>query len=1085
MLIFDVQRFCTHDGPGLRTVVFFKGCPMRCAWCQNPESISARGEIAFHANRCVRCFRCVEVCEHRALVEADDRLLRGLCQACGDCARACPQEALRRVGRRVMVDRLAEKLLADKAYFDASGGGITLSGGEPLMQYRAASRLLSRCKVKGVGTLVETCGEAPWEAFQALRRYTDQFYFDLKAGGARLHRELTGVGTERILDNASRLLEAGAAVRFRFPVVPGHNDSDESISALAVALKGLDQQELRLLRYNGAGAAKLEPLGSKQPTLDISADEAEEALARAATLFNMHGIQVTVEGEPTETLAAVRKEDPFTSRVYRLRKAVQRARPGICAERALLVTEYYRDKPNRKKPAIIQRAEALRHVLKSRSARIYDHELLVGSFSSRRVGGGILPELHGVAQLLDLNSFDTREVNPLEIDEEDRAALKRKVFPFWATRHLAARAFPFYKAPGFYRESLKATRYLINEAGGISHFVPDYELLLREGISGISRRAARAMDSARDQEQKDFHAAVQIVCKGVEEMAAAYEKEARRLARRERNAARMAELYAIAHICSRVPARSAHTMREALQSILLVQIALSQESLDNSISPGRLDQLLWPLYEADRASQRIERHEAAELIGCFTVKMSEIVPVFSGYLTRFHGGMFNGQVVVVGGQTPAGGDAENELTGLFLDAMERLRMRQPNYHARVHKGSRPAYVHRIAAMLRDGAGAPSLMNDDVVVPMLQGRRMTRRDALDYSPVGCVEPVSCGKTYGSTDAALANLAICLEWALGTRGGGTRTPPVKKLGSTEELFDAFEKQVAHLVAQLMKHLQPIELANARFHPTPLTSCLVDGCLEKGVDASAGGARYNASGIQGVGVVDVADSLAAVADVVFTSQLCDLPTLVTALKKDFEGYGWLQGHLMRAPKFGNDEPLVDRWADAVMGAFADALGKHKNTRGGPYVAGFYSVTSHQAFGETVGAMPSGRPAGAALANGLSPADGMDRAGPTAALNSAARLDLRRHAKNGVSVNVMLDPSAVPGEAGAEAVAALIRGYFANGGMHVQLNAVDPDLLRESREHPEKHPWLLVRVSGYSAYFADLSPEVQQEIIERTIHG
>jgi len=778
-------------------------------------------------------------------------------------------------------------------------------------------------------------------------------------------------------------------------------------------------------------------------------------------------------------------EDPFTPRVRRLRDTVQATRPGVCAERARIVTGYHKDRVNRNKPAVIQRAEALCQVLRRRTAKIYPDELLVGNFSSRRVGGSIFPELHGVAQLLDLHKLQTREVNPLEIRPEDRAALVREVLPFWATRHLAARAFPLHQAPGFYRESLDSQKYLINEASGISHFVPDYELLLREGTRGIARQAARRRERAADQASRDFYLAVQIVCRGVEAMAANLAREARDMAPREGDAARRSELEEIARTCQRVPAQPAATLRQALQSLLLVQIALNQESLDNSVCPGRLDQLLWPYYQADLDRGELTRRDAAELIGCFTVKMSEIIPVFSSYVTRFHGGMFNGQVVVVGGQDRDGKDAENELTHIFLDVMERLRMRQPNFHARLHRGSTDGYVRRVAAVLRGGSGAPSLMNDEVVVPMLRSRGMTRGDALDYSPVGCVEPVSCGRTFGSTDAALTNVARCLEWALGTRRGGARTPAPGELSSADALFSAFEAQVEHLVARLMRHLQPIELANARFHPTPLTSALLQGCLQAGRDASAGGARYNASGVQAVGLVDVADSLAAVAEVVFQARLCSMATLIRALKRNFAGYGWLQGHLARAPKFGNDELVVDGWADAVMGAFAGALSRYENTRGGPYLAGFYSVTSHAAFGEHVGALPSGRPAGAPLANGLSPADGMDRQGPTAALSSVARLDLVGKAKNGITVNLKLDPTALPGgEEGVDAVSSLIRGYAGAGGMQVQLNVMDPAVLQEAKEHPERHPWLLVRVSGYSAYFADLAPGVQQELIDRTCH-
>jgi formate C-acetyltransferase len=259
------------------------------------------------------------------------------------------------------------------------------------------------------------------------------------------------------------------------------------------------------------------------------------------------------------------------------------------------------------------------------------------------------------------------------------------------------------------------------------------------------------------------------------------------------------------------------------------------------------------------------------------------------------------------------------------------------------------------------------------------------------------------------------------------------------------------------------------------------LLQGCMELGIDATAGGATYNGSGVQGIGVADIADSLAAVDEVVMQRQLCDMATLVTALKANFKGHENLRGHLLKAPKFGNDEASVDRYAELVMGLFADSLARFTNTRGGPYFAGFYSVTAHVAFGETCGALPSGRRAGQPLANGLSPASGAERLGPTAALSSVAGLKLIQHARNGVNLNLKLDRSTVAGSNGARILGGLIRGYFKRGGMQVQVNLLDPDQLEAARDHPERYPWLLVRVSGYSAYFNDLSPEMKQEIIDR----
>ena len=1105
LLVFDVQRCCLHDGPGLRTVVFLKGCSLRCVWCQNPESLQPQAEVSVHPGRCLGCGACVQACSSGALASGSQHLDRSCCQACGDCADACPGEALRLVGERVTVPALLERVLADRVYFEASGGGVTLSGGEPLLQAPAVAALLAACRAEGLHTVVETGGAVPWSSFVAVAPHVSGWLFDIKAVPDALHRELTGAPVARVLTNARRLLASGAEVRLRTPVVPGRNDTPEAFDALARWLGRQGVAELDLLRYHSAGECKIPRIGSAQPRLGIDAASADEALSRAASQLRSNGVRVRLvgggavaaaDGAAAPDDAAAGQPAPwrlanrdlraaFPERVWRLRDAVQSSEPAVCVRRAQLVTSFYRRHDDRRAPMVVRKARALCHVLARWPVRIYDDELLVGCFSSHRVGGSIFPELHGVAMLEDLLRFDRRQVNPLRIGARERATLALRVLPYWLPRFVGLKAHRGLRALRFVWEQLRGERYLVNESGGISHFVPDYERLLRLGADGIAAESRRRAQSCDDPAERDFHRAVETVCRGLAGLGRAYAVEARRLAALQPPAARRRDLLAIAVACEQVPARPARTLHEAFQSLLFAQIALNLESLDNSVSPGRLDQLLAPYCRADLKAGTLDEAAARDLVGCFTVKLCEIVPVFSQRLTRFHGGLFNGQVVAVGGVDREGRDATNYLTWLFLDAMDALRMRQPNYHARLHAGSPRGYVDRVATMLRNGSGAPSLMNDDVVVPMLVERGTALADARDYSPVGCVEPVACGSSFVSTDAALVNLALPLEWALGSRCGGAATVDPAALVGPEALWMAYELQLTHLVELLMVDLQAVERANARWHPTPLTSALVAGCQESGRDATAGGARYNGSGVQGIGVADVADSFAAIDHVVFQRRLAALPTVVDALRADFAGHELLRAHLLRAPKYGNDHPLPDGYARRVVALFARLLAAHTNTRGGPYSAGFYSVTAHVAFGEGVAALPSGRLAGAPLANGLAPSNGVDRHGPTATLNSVASLDAGVHARNGVNVNLSLDGGSLHGPTGVAAVEGLLRGYFRQGGMQLQINMLDPAVLQQALDDPSSHPWLLVRVSGYSAYFADLSPAVRRDLVERTVHG
>ena len=791
--------------------------------------------------------------------------------------------------------------------------------------------------------------------------------------------------------------------------------------------------------------------------------------------------------EPLDVGRAVGSLEPG-GRVHTLHHEVLATPHGLCAERALLVTRFFRDEGRPGEPVVVAKARALDAILRRKVVRVHAGELLAGNFTARRVGGGLFPELHGLIVLEDLFAFDRRETNPLQISAADRWALLTEVVPYWLPRVTATRGRPLHDALAFTARQIDPTFFVINETGGISHFVPDTERLLALGTNGLRAAiAARAQAIPTGTEEAAFCDALRLVCAARDAYAERLVAAAARLAERGADPAQAADLMGIAAACARVPREPPRGLREALQATLLLQIALNLESLDNSVSPGRLDQVLWPYARMDFERGTLDAAGALELLGCFAVKLCELVPVFSRRITRFFGGMFNGQVVVVGGTDRHGADATNPLTLLFVELMDRLRTRQPNYHARLHPGTPRAMRARIARCLADGAVSPAVYNDEVIVPLLRARGIDEPDARDYATVGCVEPVAAGRSFLSTDAALFDVALCLELALGQgrrfgrrRRIGPRTAPAERARSLEDVIAAFRTQLEHGVARLMMDLGPVEEANRRWHPTPLTSLVLDGCLQAARDATAGGARYNGSGIQGVGVVEVAESLAALEAVVFTQQRATMAEVVRACRDDFEGAEALRARLLAAPKYGNDDPTVDRLVGRVMELFAATLAGRRNTRGGAYVAGFYSVTAHVGFGEIVGALPSGRRAGAPLSSGLSPTSGMARKGPTAALSSYAHLPLHV-ARNGVNYNLELAPWTVAGQQGAQWLEALIGGALQAGVMQLQVNVLDPRILVEARDHPGLYPGLLVRVSGYSAYFDDLSPALKQEIIDR----
>jgi pyruvate formate-lyase/glycerol dehydratase family glycyl radical enzyme len=784
-------------------------------------------------------------------------------------------------------------------------------------------------------------------------------------------------------------------------------------------------------------------------------------------------------------------DETSKGRIERLKREEQNCQPGICPERALIWTWYHRKRENRKKPSHVRMAEALSSVLERKSIEIYPGELIVGNFTSRRVGGSIFPELHGVPVLLDLLRFLRRETNPLDISNAVAWKLAR-IVPFWMFRFVAFRAYrsPFKKIR-LIADQLKAHYYLINEAGGISHFAPNYRKLIESGANGLFREAAARQNSVTEgTEQWNFYEGVKTIAEGFARFGERYAGMADRMARKENDPARREELERIASHCRRVPRFGARTFHEAVQSLFFAQVALNQESLDNSICPGRMDQYLYPYYASDVKRGLLTRGRAKEILACFSIKMSEIVPVFSKHLTNFHGGMFNGQVVTVGGLTPDGKDGTNELTWIFLEVMDELRMRQPNYHARIHANSPETYVGRITKMLAGGSNSPALYCDEVIIDTMVKNGYSIEDARDYTAVGCVEPVSQGRSFSSTDAAIFNVPLILEISLngGRRFGhffrsGIKTVPLNGMNSSEELYDAFRRQLGHRMSFLIRDLRAIEMANRLHHPTPLTSMLIDGCLEKGDCSTAGGARYNFSGIQCVAPADTGDALYAVNRLVFQEKKLGARALVQQLGKNIADER-IQALLRSQDKFGNDNEEVDRHVQRVIKIFAEELAAQgKNTRGGRYVMGLYSVTAHEYFGRITGALPNGRRKGQSFASGVAPENGMDRLGPTAMLNSVNRIDFT-HAGNGINLNAMFDPHSLRGQEGLAALQAMLRIYFRRGGMQIQVNVIDPSVLIEARDNPEAYPNLLVRVSGYSAYFNDLTPGMKDEIIRRSLH-
>lgn len=750
--------------------------------------------------------------------------------------------------------------------------------------------------------------------------------------------------------------------------------------------------------------------------------------------------------------------------------------PSLGAERAIHYTQFYKKQAHNYPSAAIRKAKALGYHLEQRKIHIHDGEIIVGSHTEHRIGAICTVELAGCMALEEITQLEQRKTNPLRVDPAVRSELEESVIPYWSTRSLPIEALSSTTHGAEIFEHMMAAHFTLNEVGGIAHFLPDYQSLIQTGTEGLRARIfERLEDSRLTQEQHDQLDASLIAIDALEHFSDRYMQLAQ-----ESNSVDIAATLA------QTPRKPANNLRQALQMIWLFQMVIQIESIDQGISLGRMDQYLYPLYLKEVAEGTFDAGAFRDMFCAFCLKLSEIIPLFSEQGTEFFAGLPSGQALTLGGLNENGKDASNELTFLLLDVINQFKTRQPNWHARWSEKSGVAYTRRLFEIIGRGGGSPALYNDDVIMPSMAKRFDAPDQLWNYATVGCVEPALPGISFTSSDAAIFNFARVLEKLMAQFLDDTDLVRQKSetIDTMDDLISELETELRLGIAELKTGVDLLEATNRESHPVPFSSLTVQGCIEKAQDLSAGGALYNASGIQGVGVADLANSLAAIETFVFERKELTLAELARVCATNFEGREDLKARLSGVEKFGNDSSRVDRYAQDMVAMFDRIISEQTNTRGGFWMPGFYSMTCHQAMGRNISALPSGRLKSQPLADGLAPADGTDCLGPTASLNSVARIDAS-HLPNGVNLNIKFDARTIKGEKGAAVLEGLVKGYFIQGGMQVQINVLNPDVLLEARDDPDKHRNLLVRISGYSAYFVDLTPAMQDEIIARTLQA
>jgi pyruvate formate-lyase/glycerol dehydratase family glycyl radical enzyme len=776
-------------------------------------------------------------------------------------------------------------------------------------------------------------------------------------------------------------------------------------------------------------------------------------------------------------------------RVARIKERLIQNEREIDVERARYTTQSYQDTEGQPMP--IRRAKMLLYLVRQMSITIHPDELIVGNRSLLPRMGVIAPE--GAVDWVDkeLEILSTRPQDRFNIRPEQIRELREEIFPYWRGKTLedivAARV------PDEVNCAVQGKAFSLNQTDHAQgHILPDVAGWLRLGTRGLREKVIAARDRAEVQSvgQQVFYDAALMALQAAQEFMARYADLARGLARQAEEETRRQELERIAESCAWISENPPRDFWEALQSVWFLFVLLQIESNASSFSPGRFDQYMLPCLERDLGSGRLTLPEAQVLLEHLWLKFSEIVLLRSSASARYFAGFPIGFNIVLGGQLPGGSDATNFLSYMCLRAQADLKLTQPNLSIRIHKNSPQDFLMAASFVISQGSGMPQVFNDEVIVPGQLNRGITPDDALNYAAVGCVELSTPGKALGWSDAAMFNMARVFEITL--FGGkdpllgqqiGLETLTLEEMSSFEELEAAYDKQLTHFIPLMVQGCNIVDRIHAGVLPSPFLSLVIGDCIERGLDVTAGGAHYNFSGVQGVQIANVADSLAAVRQAVFEERWLTAGELLAALRSNYEGRETLRQRLLNhIPKYGNDDDHVDGLASKWADRYSDLVSQYDTVRGGVYQPGFYTVSAHVPMGANVGATPDGRHAGEPLADGgLSPSAGRDRKGPTAVLRSVSKIDLEL-ASNGTLLNMKFLPAFFDGERALEKFVILLRGFCKLRIPHVQFNVVSAATLRDAQMTPEKYWHLVVRVAGYSAYFTELDKDLQDEIIRRT---
>lgn len=1083
--VFKIQRTCVYDGPGIRTTIFFQGCGLRCAWCQNPEGL-----------------------------EFDNPTVQSL----------------------YSVEDIMDIVKRDKAYYKTTGGGVTLSGGEPLLQdMELLVELIGQLKQENIKVAVETTLHAPWKTISAIAPLVDLFYVDLKVvGSEEIHKKLTTQDNRLIIDNLNQLVKLKPNILFRMVMVPGHNDLEKHIKSAAELIKSLGYDKIELLKYHNMYEDKAKRLDIDIPMLNITPDQSLISLKSGLETFNKYGINAYNVADNS-----VKETTQFSERVLDIQQDIRKAGRALCMEVSKLKTRFYR-KNGFKEPTHIHRAKRLKYVLDNKSVIVYPKELLVGNFTAKRCAGQVWEEQYGVLDISFLYKINRQSPVSFKCPAKDRWYFYTRIFPFWIKKSLLGRVNK--KLKDFIAMLGRSSEMIAgfnNNMAAIAHFVPNYDRILELGTTGLIEEVKRKAKEHPENDQTFYEGAI-ICLEALADWADRYSARLKEMAEIESDSKRKAELIKLSEICARVPRNPAKTFHEALQAITFIQIAICNEAYENAVSFGRLDQILYPYYKADIDAGRITYEEAKELLCLFVLKMDECILVNDGdsflNVAKLFETLSTDQALTFGGTDKLGKDATNDVTYMCIDACE-LQPLAINMCARINKNSPQKYLNRLAEIYINGCPMPELFSDEEYFEAIPRKYDTTiENARNYSIVGCVEPIASDDHFGNTDSANVNVTLPLLQAIKGHehdlwnysnkeylqkvfdrfveyffGRYKKCPycramvrlnaksiekrKVKKEmynynppKSMDELLERYQQRLNTLTNAVLGDQQKIIKVLGEHFTTPLASSLYKGCLERGKCAYQGGTDFISSGIQGVGITDVADSFYAIEQLVYKQGKYTLNDIINAIDNNFEGeeYKALHEDILALPKFGDDDTSdTSAWVSRVMGMWNKALANVPTPdRGGVYSAGYYALNVSDRYGLKTQALPSGRLKGVPLANSVTPHYGKAESNLMSSLNAVAEVNFKDYAPNGTTVTFHIDSALFPGQEGIENLGGIFKTFLTKGGMQFQPNIINRDILIDAYNNPEKHRYLMVRVAGYCAYFNELSDELKRIIINRTCY-